>query len=506
MLKKKYHNSIASTYKDVIIVYDRDQLLQSYPTLQEHFQNEGYNLHFCSSLLELRVTYELNVRHTNEKHLLALAKPTLPLPDILKESYYTEVGLRDLFPKLDTEVLKGLSYRTLDNILELPNFDDKSRKKTIKFILEGIYNIDFDSLIDSNNIEPWLASLLNLYSHNATLNEAFLTFFSNAIEPIDSDVSTLIGSKADLLAFLQNEWRTHVQDDASEINFSHNLLTKELTQLFIRGELKPVEVSHAKESNFEYSIDVYVDEKASLKKSFAGLKEEIIKDLRSGLQTIDDWLNFLPSVSHLKYVAFKIDEDEYNDQVKGFEKKINKQLQKFIDNHYTSLFTLSGKRHPATVTRILDYMHGIKSAKKAVIVIDGLNLWQWELLRENLNLKQASRRVSLAWIPTITAWSRQAIFKGSKPDLTQTNRNEEKLFKQYWMNKGVQKYQIEYYKFGNDKQIVNDIDFSKKILGFVTNDIDELMHGTVMGNQQFFQNTKQWAENGLLKDLITTLK
>src|SRR5699024_11327770 len=106
---------------------------------------------------------------------------------------------------------------------------------------------------------------------------------------------------------------------ANAINISHHLLTKELTPLFIRGELKPVEVSHAKESNFEYSIGVYVDEKASLKKSFAGLKEEIIKDLRSGLQTIDDWLNFLPSVSHLKYVAFKIDEDEYNDQVKGFE-------------------------------------------------------------------------------------------------------------------------------------------------------------------------------------------
>src|SRR5699024_8127817 len=132
MLKKKYHNSIASTYKDVIIVYDRDQLLQSYPTLQEHFQNEGYNLHFCSSLLELRVTYELNVRHTNEKHLLALAKPTLPLPDILKESYYTEVGLRDLFPKLDTEVLKGLSYRTLDNRSEERSVREEQRAREVR--------------------------------------------------------------------------------------------------------------------------------------------------------------------------------------------------------------------------------------------------------------------------------------------------------------------------------------------------------------------------------------
>src|SRR5699024_10432407 len=104
------------------------------------------------------------------------------------------------------------------------------------------------------------------------------------------------------------------------------------------------------------------------------------------------------------------------------------------------------------------------------------------LLREKIGMEQGTYRVSLAWIPTTTAWSRQAIFKGSKPNLSENNRNEEKSFKRYWKNKGIQGHQIAYQRFGSNKKILNKIDYSKKILSFVTNDIDDLMHGTKMGN------------------------
>src|SRR5699024_1673118 len=157
---------------------------------------------------------------------------------------------------LDTGVLKELSYRELNEIHELPNFDTKSRSATIKFILERIYNIDFDSLIKSNAIEQWLAAILSLYDHNTTLNEALLSFFKKAFEQLDEEVSKLISTKSDLINFIQKEWQLYVQQDESSIDFSHNLLLKELNQLFIRGEIEPVEVSQVKEADFQYSIGV----------------------------------------------------------------------------------------------------------------------------------------------------------------------------------------------------------------------------------------------------------
>src|SRR5699024_5601950 len=115
------------------------------------------------------------------------------------------------------------------------------------------------------------------------------------------------------------------------------------------------EVTQVKEADFKYSIGVYVDKQASLKKSIISLKEEITKELNSNLETVYDWLKFFPLVSRLKYFALKISEDEISEQVREFEKKINDRFQNFVDIHYSSLFTLSGRTHPATVTRILDY-------------------------------------------------------------------------------------------------------------------------------------------------------
>ena len=57
--------------------------------------------------------------------------------------------------------------------------------------------------------------------------------------------------------------------------------------------------------------------------------------------------------------------------------------------------------------------------KIALIVIDGLSLDQWVVLRETLSEQQSQLKFRenavFAWIPTITSVSRQSLFAGKLP-------------------------------------------------------------------------------------------
>jgi len=113
----------------------------------------------------------------------------------------------------------------------------------------------------------------------------------------------------------------------------------------------------------------------------------------------------------------------------------------------------------------------------------------------------------LAYIPTITAWSRQAIFRGDKPDLSTDNSKEAKLFETYWLNHGVSGFQIAYKKFSvNEPLAIDSITADTAILGLVCNDLDDIMHGSILGNDQLKMSTEQWIAKSKIVESISALK
>jgi hypothetical protein len=113
----------------------------------------------------------------------------------------------------------------------------------------------------------------------------------------------------------------------------------------------------------------------------------------------------------------------------------------------------------------------------------------------------------MAYIPTITAWSRQSIFKGNKPDLSEDNSREGKLFMDYWRASAYQEYQILYQKFNVDHPFNEvEINVNVDILGIVCNDLDDIMHGSILGNKQLANDTLQWIAKSGLIEIIKSLK
>jgi hypothetical protein len=112
-------------------------------------------------------------------------------------------------------------------------------------------------------------------------------------------------------------------------------------------------------------------------------------------------------------------------------------------------------------------------------VLDGFAYWQYVLLKKRLDASglEINDSHTYSWIPSITQLSRQAIFRGSTPEVEyiQNPRNEEKLFRKYWKNESVLDHQIGYF-YGEDK-IEGQLNAYSK-LAWVIKDFDDIMHSS----------------------------
>lgn len=222
----------------------------------------------------------------------------------------------------------------------------------------------------------------------------------------------------------------------------------------------------------------------------------------------EQWFRIIHILAKTKLLSLKTDNKELLEKYIKVEDKLNNRFQIYIENDYNSLFSLSGVRKPVVVSRILDHINAQSEQKKALIVIDGMNYWQWNILFDELNKEDfdITQGASFAYIPTITAWSRQAIFKGGKPNLSEDNSKEKELFINYWQKTKLLPRKIHYDRFGVDKSFEPEyISDDINILGLVCNDLDNIMHGTLLGNSQLKSSTNQWISQSNIIQLIQSL-
>ena len=506
----KYKNLVISSHKRHIVIADQDSLF-GYEELQQAFVNEGFTLLTCNSSLSVRLAIELQVREASEKYLIVAPGNYYPLPDIEMLVHFEAIGLSRLFPNFDAKAIKGLSFNALSLLSSIKPYEVLSHEKTLKFLLENLYNVDFDTLTSSKAKERILTALVTVLLEKNGINEPLTNFLSTIAKPYFPVFVTNGLTKNKLINYIQDQWQSYVDKDITEIDFNESLLNKSLGYLFALEYLTPVHVSLETYNRFSkpLKIGVFVDTDKHVDNELEGLIEYLKQQLEIIDDIADQWFNIMQVMSNAKLKYLLTSNDELKENYLKVENDLNNRFQRFIDNAYNSLFSLSGVRKPVVVTRILEHIKSKPAHKSALIVIDGMNFWQWKMLGKaltNLNIGFTSN-ASLAYIPTITAWSRQAILKGDKPDLSTDNSKEAKLFEDYWLNNGLSSYQISYKKFSiNDSLNLADISPDTKMLALVCNDLDEIMHGSILGNGQLKTSTEQWIAKSKVGSVIAGLK
>lgn len=473
-----------STDKPIIVI-DSQKYLEI-TEVQDRLTQEDYKLIFVKPGIQVRMEYELEVKGREKTIIVITGK--YPLVDDMKESaFVVDLKPKDIFRNFDENAISGLSFNALSTIDSLSIFNELSYEETIQFMLENLYGIDFQAWKLNKSKERCLAILISVYTNNEKPNKAINDFLENIGKPYFGTKVKDFSDKQKLLEFI-NALKSE------EINFENPMLAKEIANLKITGSI---------ENNIE----------SKQEKDLQKLINELFEFLTERIKTIGDqykdWFEIAPKLGELGYAIFELNNKEYFDKYNEILNTINNRFQLFVNNHYDSLFSMSGLRYPITIDKVQDYIAAsTKNNKIAFIVIDGMNYWQWTLLKhylenEKLNVEE---KTTLSWLPSITAWARQSIFAGKKPDLTITNRTEGDLFKKYWIDKHKkQTYQVSYEAVKNNEKIkVPSSDIT--VAGFVTNGLDELMHGNILGYEQLFINTKLWIEKSCICDAVKELR
>ncbi|MCW3070480.1 MAG: PglZ protein [Bacteroidetes bacterium] len=506
----KFKNIIYSSHREHIIVCDRDNLF-SYPELSSGIQEDGYRVINCHSPLDVRISFELNVRNVKEKCIIVAPVGYKPLPDMAISVHFNDIGMKELFPKLDSKALKGLSFNALCTLSNIKHYEELGQDRTLKFLLENLYGLDFDSLTASRAKERVLNALITVLLEKNGVNEALMSYLSTLAKPYFPTLINQGLSKENLLQFIQENWNNFAKGKETGIDFSESSLSKSIGFLFIRDYLVPISVSKEQyESVYAgFRIGLKYNSNEATQIEIQALIEYLNQQLVQLQDLHEEWFTVVQVLAKTANKVLALNSEDQKKSFKEVVNKLNDRFQRYLENNYWSVFTLSGVRKPFVVTRILEYMKAQPEKKKALIVIDGMNYWQWELISEHLRKSgiDCNTKTTMAYIPSITAWSRQAIFKGGKPDLDKDNSNESKLYKDYWKQASYQDFQIHYEKFGANSLLdLNAIGNNIEILGLVCNDLDDIMHGTILGNEQLRQSTLQWIEKIKLERTIMELK
>jgi hypothetical protein len=505
----KYKKLVISSHKRHIIVADQDNLFE-YVDLKQTFINEGYTILSCKTDLSVRLVFELQVRASENKYLVIAPAHYKPLPDIEMCVHFQEIGLSHLFPNLDAKAIKGLSFNALCLLSNIKPYEELSHGKTLKFLLENLYNVDLDTLTNNKAKERVLNILITVLLEKNGINEPLRKFLTIIAKPYFPTLVSLGLNNANFVKFMQDQWQLYIDHNHSLLDFNEPLLNKSLGYLFAFEHLLPIKVSHEKYNSFPkpLKIGVYVDEQGN-DNELEGLIEYLKQQLENIEDIVDQWFRIIQVLSNAKLKYLSSGNESLKFEYQKIENAFNIRFQRYIENTYNSLFSLSGVRKPVVVSRILEHINSKPAKKKALLVIDGMNYWQWNILGKVLSDSgiSFSTSASLAYIPTITAWSRQAIFKGDKPDLMEDNSKEAQLFENYWLNQGVPRYQIGFRKFSvNDPLKVDEVPDDITIFGLICNDLDDIMHGSILGNHQLKMSTEQWISKSKIVESIIALK
>jgi hypothetical protein len=501
---EKYKKLVIPTHKRHVLVADADDLFE-YSELRSMFEDDGFVVIRCKTGLAVRLAVELTVRDSEKRCLVVAPVNYNPLPDIRELMHFQTIGLAQLFPNLDSKAIKGLSFNALCLISDIKPYEELGHQKTLKFLLENLFSIDFDTL--TVNRERVLSALITVFLERNDVNESLKTFLENKARPFLPELVSHGFDTNAIINFLQVQWHDYVRNSSSIVNFSDPVLSRNLGYLFAFGNLKPVHVTSMEYEQFpaHQRLGLFVDQSRQNDDELNGLNQYLHQQLGVIEDIADQWFMIIHLLSNAKLKELRSTNSNLKTDFKKVETAINKRFQRFIDNTYGSLFSLSGVRKPFVVSRILDHMKSNPSTKKALLVIDGMNFWQWQLLGQALKSHGVHFRqsASLAIVPTITAWSRQAIFKGDKPNYSEDNSKEHILFANYWRSNGVMDYQMQFVKFSVHEPLdIAIIPSDISVLGMVCNDLDNIMHGSILGDQQLEASTLQWiTSSGIVKSI-----
>lgn len=470
--------------------------------------------------------------------------------DLLQAGRKVSFRLTDIFSNLSYPVLKTVDIYYYDKIYEAyNNYISRrlSENETKDFILSYVYEIAPHLIKQPADL---LKVLFDIHDRNSHIPPLILQRLLEIIRqnklfsvwPLDK----LFNSRSYFFLFIHERWRIYIKalekkrigiisepsnqynvqcQGPLELPFDHQDIKGRLSALFIERKLQPVEAQIELDQNSSWMIvGIFQDRNRIISSSIETFVGTINSLVAKAELSAREW----DSISYL-FAALKkevienrglVDELLY-EKFESLQMHVDDRFSQWLSEKYATLHNLP-TNPPVMVHHIPRYLQYIRESgndkRIALIVLDGLSILQWLVIKEVL-LKadagiQFEESASYAWIPTITPVSRQSIFSGKLPmffpETIYRTDSEESYWKTFWIDRNLSQNNIHYIKGMNENKL-DEVAESLgnpeiKISGIVIDTVDKIMHGMQLGESGMLNQVRQWTENGVLLNLFIRMR
>jgi hypothetical protein len=554
-----------ATVARLTVVADPDELLTEQGVI-DGIRQRGFEIVPFEDHVAFRYAYERRFREVwdngRDTNLVVVLRATrsdvsgLPF-DLLEQAKrdrrLLSFSLAELFPSLAPHVLSELDRGDLDAVSaaqQLFKPEPLGENATRDFLLRHVFRLDPAQIQDDAEL---LRALLRRHYSGKIIPKSLDDRLIHLLRSTDRwqkwPLDQIVPNRANFLEFLQERWPIFVRQrlalpasglrEESEpydlqfsgpvaLPFDHDDVRVYVDNLFTDGLLTPVDgISRSLVAGSWMAVGVAGSLGADLTSRFRKILQLLQVD--SPLPNSDHqvWIQAATRWAEVVALRWSLPEDLPPEDKSRFEtahREIEKNFQEWMIAHYGALHSLSYLPRPAMVHQIPRYMAHRMSAKGparklAVIVIDGLAMDQWAVVRQEMpSRKWLTEEFGLfAWVPTLTSVSRQSIFAGDPPfffgQSLDTTRKEEQHWTRFWDDRGVRKGNAVYACQGTledddafTKRVIEKIDQPRcRVAGIVVGTIDQMLHGIVNGTDGMHAGVRHWAKRGSLWRLLDAM-
>jgi len=469
--------------------------------------------------------------------------------DLLQAGRKLSFNLGEIFPNLSYPIVTALDRGDLDALYEAQKrhapgvLGDNATKE---FVLRHVFEIAPELIRKPSDL---LRALLRRHYREqripGLLDERFVQVLRQQSGFDEWPLETIIPDREAFFAFLQERWPiflnrsvtqgpTGVRENEkpygfeysgpSDLPFDHDDIRVYIDNLFVEGLLEAVPHEKAESlSKTWLAIGIRTDAQADRTRRVDGLLDTLASDIPNEDTRHDEWFHFAKTWAEL--VALALDSNAVlpepsRQKMDALQAQIDAALVPWLAKRYAGLINLP----PAPpvmlhhIPRFLSrHINDAKQHKAAFVLVDGLALDQWIVIRKEIAKQRANYRFRenavFAWIPTITSVSRQAAFAGKPPmyfpNSIHTTDKEPALWTQFWVDQGLTQQEVAYAKglgSGTLKSVEEIVVRPKtRVVGLVVDKVDKIMHGMELGAAGMHNQVRQWAAGPFLAQLFDLL-
>jgi len=567
-----WRNYILQHFREPIhrltLVADPDGLMLEEKLLVAIRRN-GFDLLPFEDHIAFRYAYESGYRqHWDEGHdtdlVVILRSPSASLHslpyDLLQSGRALTFSLPDLFPRLSYPVISELDPVYLQPLYDAyqqydgPEMGDRA---STLFVLKHVFGIVPDLVRTPADL---LKLLLSRHARAevvpVSLDALLLQSLNQNPAFEDWPLAALLRSADDFFAFLQARWPGYLASQQSaetllkepgadyvtgeSLPFDDPDVRAYVDTFFLEGKLRPVALPASWRLEGWAQVGVEHDPEAVGLRRLTELLELLSEKLPAADAPYRDWTQYAVKWAEavVLYHRFreKLDEAAAS-RYRVLHLKIEERFANWMLIRYHTLHSLPFMPKPIMVHQVPNYMAAYRrqhpDARLALVVVDGLALDQWRIIRdvwtEESQPWSMQEGTLFAWVPTLTPISRQATFAGTAPqffpDSWGTTEREETRWHRFWAEQGTHPASVGYLRnlgvrnpdatestfqgdeVGLEEEVVALLESAHtRVVGLVLNTVDNIMHGMELSTAGMHQQVRLWlTRHRYLTRLIASL-